>query len=371
MNRRVNFALLDGLRGLAALYVVLGHCRGKLLIGGNEYAQSVAINEWSFADKMYYGALQFTSLSREFVILFFVLSGFSIAYSLKQQTNILDFYKKRLVRLYPPYILALVWAFGVFYFYNDYWHYIGDEYSVFGTWQRALSNLFYIPDGEFIPQFWSLTYEVIFYILAPFLLVKYGLRRFYLAISLVIYIGSFVYAPLQTSSENPILGFFLDYNIYFALGVFNFWYFEIIEKFFLFKRKANSWLLILIIPLLIFVNYKFGHYTKINLILSALASVALIVFVLKYEMKNSLLTWIGQFSYTLYISHYASLFLFIILLRYFLPELTLPFNGWYWLLFAVVFCVFFAWILYYLAEYPSKRYLDRLRNKKKSILDEK
>lgn len=366
MNKRINFSLLDGLRGLAAFYVLLGHCRGKLLIGGNQFAESVPIDQWTLGDKLYYGSLQLTSLSREFVILFFVLSGFSIAYSLTRQTNLIDFYKKRLVRLYPPYILALLWAFVIFYFYNDYWHYIGDEHSVFGTWQRTISNLFYVPDGEFIPQFWSLTFEVLFYLIAPFLLVQLGTRKFYLWFSLIIYAASLVYSPWQTTSENIFLGFLLDYNVYFAFGVFTFWNLERLEKFSFFGTKRNSWLLLLAIPVLIATNYKLGFYTKTNLLLSALVSVALIVFVLKYEMKNRLLIWMGQFSYTLYITHYASLFFFIILLRHFIPELSLPFNNWYLWLLSLPFCVFIAWLLYFMAEAPSKKYLDRLRiNKKK------
>ena len=80
-----NFQILDCLRGIAAFYVVINHCRGNLLIGGSEIAETIPVEDWSIVTKLYYAALRFTSLGGEFVIFFFVLSGFSIAYSLRNQ----------------------------------------------------------------------------------------------------------------------------------------------------------------------------------------------------------------------------------------------------------------------------------------------
>ena len=83
---KLNFKILDGLRGIASTYVLLNHARGNLLMGGNEYSKIKPILNWSFTEKLYYSSLQLTTLGTEFVILFFILSGFSIAYSLKNKT---------------------------------------------------------------------------------------------------------------------------------------------------------------------------------------------------------------------------------------------------------------------------------------------
>ena len=80
----IDFKILDGLRGIAAVYVVFNHSRGNLFIGGVKYSEIKSRELWSFFEKTYFSALQLTSLGREFVILFFILSGFSIAFSLRK-----------------------------------------------------------------------------------------------------------------------------------------------------------------------------------------------------------------------------------------------------------------------------------------------
>ena len=186
MNIKPNFKILDCLRGIAALYVVINHCRGNLFIGGSEMAKIIPVADWSIWTKIHYALLQFTSLGTEFVIVFFVLSGFSIAYSLRNQQKKGSFYLKRLIRLYPPYIAALCWAALVFYLISKFEPSLnGNVTSVIHSYKSILSNLAYIPDGSYIGQFWSLIHEVIFYILAPFVFLK---RRYYYYISLIFYL---------------------------------------------------------------------------------------------------------------------------------------------------------------------------------------
>ena len=40
-NVNPNFKILDGLRGIAATYVVINHCRGNNLIGGSDLSKIV------------------------------------------------------------------------------------------------------------------------------------------------------------------------------------------------------------------------------------------------------------------------------------------------------------------------------------------
>ena len=161
-----NFKILDGLRGIAATYVLINHSRGHLLAGGNDYAKIIPISKWSLWDKIYYSSLQLTSLGRESVILFFILSGFSIAYSLQKKIILTDFYKRRIIRLYPPYLMALMWAEHVFQNSNRLTplNNVG-MMSVFESTHHIFNNLLYNPFGDLIGQFWSLTHEVIFYLI--------------------------------------------------------------------------------------------------------------------------------------------------------------------------------------------------------------
>ena len=73
-----DFEILDSIRGIAALVVVVAHCRGTLWIGGGEFAKMFPRDTWSFWDYLVFGFSMFTRLSVEFVIVFFILSGFSI-----------------------------------------------------------------------------------------------------------------------------------------------------------------------------------------------------------------------------------------------------------------------------------------------------
>src|SRR5665647_1005420 len=101
LAQKIDFKILDGLRGIAALYVVFNHARGNLFIGGIKYAQIKDISRWSIWEKLYFSALRLTSLGKEFVILFFILSGFSIAYSLSKSHSKIQFYLRRVIRIYP------------------------------------------------------------------------------------------------------------------------------------------------------------------------------------------------------------------------------------------------------------------------------
>src|SRR6476661_6924887 len=113
MKRKLNFDILESLRGLAALYVCIGHARGNLWIGGEQYLKMHPRETLGISDYLVLGLNMLTRLSTEFVIVFFVLSGFSIAHSLRNNTQPLPFYKRRFIRLYPPYITALLWAMAV------------------------------------------------------------------------------------------------------------------------------------------------------------------------------------------------------------------------------------------------------------------
>ena len=98
-SSHIDFKVLDGLRGIAALYVVFNHARGNLYIGGVKYAQIKSISLWTLTEKIYFSILQCTSLGREFVILFFILSGFSIASSINKKPNIGGFYLRQMIRI--------------------------------------------------------------------------------------------------------------------------------------------------------------------------------------------------------------------------------------------------------------------------------
>src|SRR5690349_17798349 len=94
MTTVTRFEFLDGLRGIAALGVIFFHFNGSL-------------KEHSHFSQFLLSALDLGHLG---VQIFFVLSGFVIAYSLRQEKLsclfVLRFFVRRSIRLDPPYWVA-------------------------------------------------------------------------------------------------------------------------------------------------------------------------------------------------------------------------------------------------------------------------
>ncbi|WP_245631940.1 acyltransferase family protein [Alicyclobacillus ferrooxydans] len=160
-------AWFDLLRWFAALYVVVFHLRPVLFVG------SSALTAHQFGAKLVYGL---TSLGYQFVMLFFVLSGFLIGSSvLKRVQNGTwswsDYLLQRLTRLWivllPALVLAWIWArveVGIFHD-NNYFVSTTNLHTFVG-------NLLFL-QGVFVPNFsqnlplWSLTYEFWYYMMFP------------------------------------------------------------------------------------------------------------------------------------------------------------------------------------------------------------
>jgi peptidoglycan/LPS O-acetylase OafA/YrhL len=361
---KIDFQILDGLRGIAAVYVLFNHARGNLFIGGAKYAQIKNIADWSFGEKFFFSTLRLTSLGREFVILFFVLSGFSIAYSLSKSKSKKTFYLRRVIRIYPPYIFALAWAFIVFVFLKNWAPeaLAPGSVSVFSSIKAALLNLFYVDNGSLIIQFWSLKFEVIFYILIPFFILR---KNLYLGVSLIIAIISAFINWRGLSGHNILSEYVLDYNIYFALGVFSFHNYQMMGRYLILKSKIKFFT-ISIILFLIMVIFKFWtnfDQDKVSFSIAGLFSVILLFNFLYYKIKNRILMFFGKISYTIYITHFASLMLFLgILLKTNVinsPEIQ---NKYIWLL-AIPLALILSYFFYLLVEKPTKTLLVKLRKR--------
>lgn len=355
MVNNLNFKVLDGLRGIAALYVVINHSRAKLHIGGSEYAQEVSISDWSFIEKAYFSALQLTSVGREFVIFFFVLSGFSIAFSLNHNSSTFQFWKKRLIRLYPPYILAILWAGFVFYF-IDYENGI----SVLNSFSVFIKNLFYIPTGSLIAQFWSLPHEVIFYLIIPFLFIKI---RFYYTFSVFFWLISFIISWNNIAGSNLLTKFLFDYNIFFAVGVYLYRNYSYFQQKLVLKKTLLIIVTISTFLLMVAINFTLGDYSKINQAISSFFSILLLVNFLHFNITNRLIEFLGKMSYTLYITHWASIFLFKYLLQNFGVIESGPVKTYWIWYFGIVFCVMISYVFYFMVEARTKNLLNIIRKK--------
>lgn len=378
MKNKINFNILESLRGLAALYVCIGHSRANLWIGGEKYLELHSKDGLGLYDYFVLSLNMLTRLSTEFVVIFFVLSGFSIAHSLKKSFAPLPFYKRRIVRLYPPYLGALLWAMLVVWILQLYLPQFTDGTYSTPSFDRIeasnqllnadvfLKNMFYMPqlDGILRP-FWSLIMEVIFYLIAPF--VFRNKNAYYVAS-----VCMFVFAMYCTSADvalNFYVYNFCFYNIFFAIGAALYHRYDKAEQ--IFRRLQTKHLMFgvafLFFAMVAISLLKF-YYEPATAFLAAIMSVLLIRILLSRNYEIKWLMSIGRYSYTLYITHFPSIFLYLCL--YFVITGQQPPYIYNPLVFipCVFFCLGVAYVQYLLIEKRTKQLLDRIRERENRSL---
>ena len=156
-GRRV--AGLDGLRGLAAMYVVLFHC---LLLSMPKFPSS-SVPSW----------LAWMSFGRVAVVFFLALSGFSLAIGPASRGwrlgGIARFLRRRAWRILPPYWAALAASLAVAFFVVPASHYgppTGRTIAVYGL---ALQDVLTAPTPN--GALWSIAVEIELYLLFPLFLL--------------------------------------------------------------------------------------------------------------------------------------------------------------------------------------------------------
>ena len=114
--RSSNLTLIHGIRGICSLMVAVCHSKFLFWVGGQEYIHQYPRSQWNLLDYGLFGMDIFTSDGSSMVVVFFILSGFFIAYTLSGKLwTPLHFYKVRFLRIYIPYLSSLVFASFVFY----------------------------------------------------------------------------------------------------------------------------------------------------------------------------------------------------------------------------------------------------------------
>lgn len=159
--RSDNFnAAAHGLRGIASLMVFHAHLLGgtaKHIYDKNTAYVEFVRHPWNFG---VYG-----------VELFFVISGFVITPSALRYT-LGEFAIRRFMRLYPLFISFTLIYVILNYFTNEY----PDSNNGYAVLYGALFlNLFFRTE-QITPNAWSLTFEVIYYVLTA-LLIQFWLRK--------------------------------------------------------------------------------------------------------------------------------------------------------------------------------------------------
>lgn len=357
---------LDGLRGLAALYVVVGHARWLLWEGFTGFQSHVT--QYAWWDKILAYALVAFRYGHEAVLFFFVLSGFVIHLKYAHQWqkgalipfDWLNYLKRRAKRIYPPFLLSLGLAgilvmlgkqagFSIYEAATPY-PLINQNIQPVTDFQTLLGNLAFVM-GTYVPVFgangplWSLKYEWWFYMVYP-LLVVLNRRNIYPATVLVVFLFgvSFfsAYWPMKLIQEVASL-------------LLSWWLGVLLAEIFVGRIRLSWAYLLCLIPALGLGLLGLGQHTVLNDTFCALGFTGLLAFCFWLQSKGITLfifekfKWLGDCSYTLYIIHFPVM----VLISGFLIQRNgvLPAHFWF-VIGGTMLVVLLAWFLHFVVEKP-------------------
>jgi peptidoglycan/LPS O-acetylase OafA/YrhL len=298
----------DGLRFLAVAAVVVFHVRNYLTV--NPVADYLSAPEHDWAGRLtlhgHYG-----------VHLFFVISGFILALPFARwrlhggpAVGLAAFFKRRLTRLEPPYVLVMLGAFAALVLYGGR--------SAAELWPRLAAGLAYAHTalyGELNPVnivAWSLEVEVQFYLLTPLFALVFAVRRRRLRRTLIVAAAA-ACAALQVWLVGANVWRFtlVTFLQYFLTGF-------LLADLYLDearagapRRRAWDWAALAALPLMWLVT------ENTNLARFAFPVLVFVLFraALRGPVTNRLLTlrWVtvvGGMCYTIYLTHLLLLALF-------------------------------------------------------------
>lgn len=256
---------IDALRGWAILGVLVAHA-----------SQSVGALSEKISAFVKYGPMG--------VRLFFLISALTIFITLDKKKDIKEervnyFFLKRFLRIAPMYYLAIIYysiTSLIFYQQIDFKGLFSNLFFVHGLWPDTINT--YVPGG------WSITVEIFFYCLIPFIIRKINNLNQAVSFLIISYIFRFIaiYLTRRLIGNEGINGeflylFFPNQLPIFAVGIIL--YFVIIKK----ETIEISPINLISLALLMFISIIFQYY---NLVFDGAQMFAYTFFILTVFMSK-------------------------------------------------------------------------------------
>ncbi|MGV0923096.1 acyltransferase family protein [Empedobacter tilapiae] len=348
-NKRID--IIDGFRVLAILIVMLYHFYSSFL---NHY-------QYNFDSSIFH----FGHLGVQF---FFIISGFVIFMTLKNTKNLLEFIKKRYMRLMPGMLVCSIITFSIYNIFDTTFYPPAKDFK-----NLLFSNTFISPSVpnklfnthlDYIDSsYWSLWVEIIFYSLISIL---YFLNKRYAILNYsIIAIGSTILWYFFGTEDNvlnisihnkihKIINYipFINLLIWFLVGI-------VISKLFINIKNYSYNFYLIFLFVLIFITSKdieVKYFTGIS---------ALIWFIFLYKnhwlnfLGGNLIAKLGRSSYSIYLIHQMIGVLIIIRVSPYFGE-----NNWIIPIALIVLSLVFGLFSFKYLEKPIGKMLQNILFKK-------
>jgi peptidoglycan/LPS O-acetylase OafA/YrhL len=351
----VRYITIDALRGIAASIVVFFHLYGAIKPSISSWLPSIIGAILSYG---YIG-----------VSVFFVISGFVIAHTIRESaitiSYIGNFALRRSIRLDPPYWVSIVTAISLTYLSTVIFPDIHRSPPQPG---QVISHIFYLQNilgyGDIVAVYWTLCFEVQFYL---FFICSLGLfQQFSLKMAsskidsikiqaAIFYILGLI--SILTRFEYiyiPIPGIFIEYWYQFYLGVITYWC--VSGQF----SQKNFWLFLLTVLLFnIIEGYSASSLTAL------FTSLFIYILGIRNQLTNIFSNftaqYLGKISYSLYLMHPIVGWQAISLGKRVLGPNLDPLQGILVFCFGVFVSISVAHIVYSMVEKPSVIFCSRFK----------
>lgn len=317
-------------------------------------------------DKLAIAAMQITAFGQEFVVLFFVLSGFAMAHSVQFSKNTARFYEKRAIRVWIPYLAATVFAALICWSITElvpvYPAAKGCVDTLCDPIGLARVALYISPQTALTPQFWSLPYEILFYAMAPFILSSKARVVIGFAVATVGTCVSFVFYGLNFNPvDSVVLNFLLQELMLFEIGAMAYYFVDRIPV-----VQGRKFLLATIAGTLAAMLSRL--YIGETNILSNLITSGLTVFILCNlpDLFGKSRFNLGYVSYSLYIFHYAVIVAIGAILFQVWGMTQQAMSSYFAWILALPAILGICWIMWWVAERPTTLWLEAVRRRERA-----
>ena len=303
---------IDGLRGVACLMVVAHHC---YFHGGRYAYPELNIGSWktiALSQILFYGYSG--------VELFFVLSGFCLAYPilnrLPQTPNWRRYFVSRIRRIYPPFLIAMV-LFGICAWLIQYLQvepFFSARVLAIPSFRQFIYSILFI-SLSFNTSFWTLCVEWRWYFVLPLLITLYFRFKMLGILAFTTSVSLFYVFFIQSSNSEQVKFLLSPLPLFlpvFALGI---WSAELATS----KHKstgtdfiiqnirwgclASLFFLLIVVPREPNLNLTFSRAIPFGLLYFFVVLAAIYDPVIRQILSWKPLVILGEFSYSLYLIH--------------------------------------------------------------------